>query len=70
MIIKKEMSLHDFEPWAGAYITLDIVKEHDLLDELDEILTELYPNGMTTTELNDLLWFEDEMVFEWLGIEI
>lgn len=70
MIIKMDMSLSDFKPWCGACETFEIIMEHDLIDELEDILTELYPNGMTTTELNDLLWFEDEMVFEWLGIEI
>ena len=70
MIIKKEMKLSQFEPWAGAYLTLDIVREHDLIDELETILIELYPDGLSDVELNDLLWFEDEMIFEWLGIEI
>ena len=32
-------------------------------------LEDLYPDGMDETELNDLLWFEPETVYEWLGIE-
>lgn len=68
MIIKKEMSLSKFKPWAGACETFEIIMEHDLTDELEEILINLYPDGITDVELNDLLWFDDEMVFEWLGI--
>ena len=36
--------------------------------ELEAILEDAYPDGMDETELNDLLWFESETVFEWLGI--
>lgn len=35
---------------------------------LEQILEEIYPEGMTETELNDLLWFESDMIYEWLGI--
>ena len=28
----------------------------------------MYPEGMTETQLNDLLWFDSESVYEWLGI--
>ena len=36
--------------------------------EKENVLEELYPDGMTETELNDLLWFEPETIYEWLGI--
>lgn len=29
----------------------------------------MYPDGMSETELNDLLWFEDDTIAEWLGFE-
>ena len=35
---------------------------------LEQILDDIYPDGMTETELNDLLWFDSESVYEWLGI--
>ena len=35
---------------------------------LEQILEDTYPDGMTETELNDLLWFDSEVVYEWLGI--
>ena len=34
----------------------------------EQILEDTYPDGMTETELNDLLWFDSESVYEWLGI--
>ena len=69
MKIYSETSLENFEAWSGAVDTLDRVREAGKCDELESILEELDPEGMSETELNDLLWFEPETVFEWLGIE-
>ena len=69
MRIYSEISLENFEAWSGAVDTLDRVREAGKCDELESILEDLYPDGMSETELNDLLWFEPETVFEWLGIE-
>ena len=69
MRIYSETSLENFEAWSGAVDTLDRVKEVGKCNELEFILEDLYPDGMSETELNDLLWFEPKTVFEWLGIE-
>lgn len=69
MKIYRETSLENFEAWSGAVDTLDRVKEAGKCDELESIIEELYPDGMSETELNDLLWFEPETIYEWLGIE-
>lgn len=63
-----ELDLNTFEAWCGAVDTLDRIREEGKTDELEDILDELYPDGMSETELNDLLWFEPETVYEWLGI--
>ena len=39
------------------------------LDELESMLDELYPDGMTETQLNDLMWFDFDTIKNWLGIE-
>jgi hypothetical protein len=57
-----------FKPWSGAVDTFQKIREADKLDELEAVLSELYPDGMSETELNDLLWFEEETVYEWLGM--
>lgn len=69
MTITYELDLDRFEAWSGAKDTLDRVREEGKCSELENILEELYPDGMTETELNDLLWFEPETVYEWLGID-
>lgn len=67
MKIVTEISLERFEAWSGAVDTLNTLREKDLCDRLESILEDLYPNGMTDTELNDLLWLDDDTIAEWLG---
>ena len=33
------------------------------------LLDEIFYEGATDTEVNDFLWFEDETIYESLGIE-
>ena len=68
MKIVSEISISDFKAWSGARDTLDRIINEDKCDTLEAILEDMYPDGMTDTELNDLLWFDDEAIFEWLGI--
>lgn len=59
-------SLQDFEFWSGAK---DRVKDltDDELEIIFNILEDLYPEGMTDTNLNDFLWFGDDEYADWLG---
>ena len=68
MTITYELDLNSFQAWSGAKETLERIQREGKCTELENILEELYPDGMTETELNDLLWFEPETVYEWLGI--
>ena len=68
MTIKSEISLENFQAWSGAVSTLDKLIREGKCDELELILENEYPDGMTDTQLNDLLWFEPETIFEWVGI--
>ena len=68
MTITYELDLNRFEAWSGAKDTLERVQREGKCGELESVLEELYPDGMTETQLNDLLWFDSESVYEWLGI--
>ena len=66
MKITKELNLTDFNFWSGA-------KDHNFtyneLKELEYILKDLYFDNLPTeTDINDLFWFEDEMLCEWLNL--
>lgn len=68
MKIISETSLDRFEAWSGGKDTLDVLIEKDLCDQLEAMLeNDIFPDGCTDTELNDLLWFERDTIAEWLG---
>ena len=68
MTITYELDLNSFEAWSGAKETLERIQREGKCGLLEQNLEDIYPDGMTETELYDLLWFEPETVYEWLGI--
>ena len=66
MKIYSEVSLSNFEFWSGAKTTADCLSYSDF-EEIENILEDLYPDGIGETELNDLFWFEEDTIAEWLG---
>lgn len=68
--MKLIMDFIHYKPWGGAIDTYELIDYHNKLDELDELITECYPDGLTETELNDILWFDSEWVLISLGIEV
>lgn len=74
MYIKQDMDFNDLmnNCWSGAVDTLKTVEKHDkeneLMTHLEEIFESYFDNVPTMTEVNDYLRFEDEAIFEALGI--
>lgn len=68
MTITYELDLQSFKAWSGATDTLERIQREGKCGLLEQILEDTYPEGMTETELNDLLWFESETVYGWLDI--
>jgi len=60
--------ISQYSPWAGAVDTWNKIEEENMIDELESMLEDLYPEGLTVTQLNDILWFDSEMILEQLGI--
>ena len=63
-----EQGIADFEAWSGAKETQQRIIDENKEDEFDQLIEELYPDGLDETQLNDILWFEDDWIFEQLGI--
>ena len=57
-----------YEPWEGAIDTFDAIQAADKLDELEQLIDDMYPDGIDKTELNDLLWFEADWVYSMLDM--
>ena len=69
MKIYIETTLVEFNAWSGAIDTKNTILKHKKENEFDFLIEELYPSGLSETELNDILWFDTEWVFENLGIQ-
>ena len=68
MKVISEVSLWNFEGWSGAEETIQVIIENDKVEEFEQLIEELFPEGIDKTHLNDLLRFEDSWIFEMLGI--
>ena len=66
MTIHSETALHNFEFWSGAKDRADMLT-YQQLDAIETELEQLYPDGMTETELNDLFWFDFDFVCSLIG---
>lgn len=68
-VYNDNLTLVNFDAWSGAVETKETIINEGKAEQFDNLIEELYPDGLTYTQLNDLLWFEDEWIFEMLGIE-
>lgn len=68
MIITREESLTNFDFWSGAKDNANMLT-YEQLEEVTRQLEDLYPNGMTETQINDLFWFDFGYVCELIGLE-
>jgi hypothetical protein len=66
MKVSSELSLTNFNFWSGA-------KDHSFtyseLNNLEPVIEDLYPDGCEETQINDLFWFEEETLCEWIGLD-
>ena len=68
MLIIEETTLFNFEAWSGAVETKERIIEAGLEEEFERLIDDCYPEGITSTQLNDILWFDSEWVYEALGM--
>ena len=68
MRIYRDIPLTEFEFWAGAKDTIKYLTDYEL-EQLEQILEDLCPEGLSEEQLNDIFWFERDLIAEWLGYE-
>lgn len=70
MTMTIEKKLRDFHFWSGA-ATNAAKLTPDELDSLEAQLEEIQGDDepFSTTEVNDIMWFQFEDVCEWLGLD-
>lgn len=66
MIIKKDINLKDFEFWSGARHNANLLTNEELR-KVENIIDDLFSEGINETQLNDIFWFDFDMICDWLG---
>ena len=69
MKVYNEITIEEFEAWSGAKDTKQVIIDNNKEADFECLIEELYPDGIDETTLNDILWFDDDWLFEQLGIE-
>jgi len=62
-------TLVNFDAWSGAIETKNDIINANKSEEFDQLIDDLYPEGLSETQLNDILWFESDWVYEALGMK-
>lgn len=65
----EQTTLQNFQAWSGAEDTKQTILDNHKAEEFNSLIEELYPDGLSETQLNDILWFEEEWIFEMLDIQ-
>lgn len=61
-----DKSLHDFPAWSGAKETLNTLT-YEQIEQLENMLPDMFSDTPTDTEINDFLWFENDTIANLLG---
>jgi|TARA_R110000822_G_scaffold92610_1_gene213532 hypothetical protein len=67
-ITNNTQTLLTFDAWSGAVETKETIIENRKSQQFDQLIEDIFPDGLTDTELNDILWFETDWVYEALRI--
>lgn len=71
MLVSSTIDFRDFEPRSGAERVWERIESADKIYQLECILEDLYPDceAISEDDLNDLLRFESDEVYHWLGMK-
>ena len=64
-----ENGIREFHARDQAKNTQKRIIEQGKADAFDRLIEECYPEGISKTQLNDLLWFESNWIYETLGMQ-
>ena len=57
-----------YEPWDAAVSTFDKIQNAGKMNALEQLIDDMYPEGINKTELNDLLAYESDWVYSMLDM--
>lgn len=69
-IYNNRLTIEDFDAWSGAVRTKQVIIDNNKEADFECLIEELYPEGIEETQLNDILWFESEWIYNNLNISV
>jgi len=66
MRVISEMSLRYFKFWSGAEDFAAKLTNREF-DTIESYFEDMYPNGISETDINDTFWFNRDLICELLG---
>lgn len=66
-----EFDIHRFEFWGGAVRTVETIRQSGMMDELEALIIEMFQHNdnVKKSDINNFLWFKDDEIYDYLGIE-
>lgn len=66
-----EFDITSFEFWGGATSTIEDVRKAYKMNELESLIEDVFSDreNVSETDINDFVWFEEDMIKEYLGIQ-
>ena len=68
MKVYYELDLNNFKSWGGATDTLATLT-YDQVKQLESMMEECWGDEADETSVNDFLWFDTDVIAEWLGFK-
>ena len=68
MKVYQEISLEEFQFWGSAEIFTSKLTSEEF-KQLEKYFNELYPDGIDSTDLNDIFCFDSDNIAKYLGYE-
>ena len=68
----KEFSIDTFEFWSGARDTIEDIRKAGKMDELELLIKSTFEcddEPPTDTQINDMVWFDRDYIYEQLGLD-
>ena len=68
MKVYYELDLKNFQVWGGAKDTFEVLT-YGQIRQLEAMMEDAWGDEVDETSVNDFLWFDRDLIAEWLGFE-
>ena len=70
MYYEVKFDIYSFEFWSGAKDRVRKIEEMGLMRDLEALIVDVFSDSesVSDTDINDFVWFEDDMINDYLGI--